>query len=192
MVFVLSLISFTTNSNTLNSGCSDEEFIYWEDLNSSEKENILKSFEFEKNAVDYYNCRFTPSDNNETMSLLETITSIPAQEDVAKFYFYIFNQICLKADGALSEIIGKYCQKVIINKPLYVINYFKRKQNTLETYASLIGYELYFKEEGTSDIEYNFKDFKKFIEERATPKEEYSLILTEFFKRIEIAMRNTD
>lgn len=192
IIFALSLISCASRSNTLNETCIDKKFIYWEDLSSREKDSVLNTFKIEKDAIDYYYGKFTLSDNDETMRLLESITSNNEQKEITNFYFYIFNQICLKADGAISEIVGKYCQKVIVNNPLYAINYFKRNKKILEIYANLIGYELYFKEEGTSDIEYDFKDFKKLIEEKVIPKEQYSEILTEFFERIEISMKNTD
>jgi hypothetical protein len=192
IILVLSLISCTAKSNTTNSDCIDERFIYWEDLTSNEKDNILNTFEIEKNAINYYNGKFTISDNDETTRLLEIITSNTERQEIVSFYFYIFNQMCLKADGAISEIIGKYCQRIIINDPLYAINYFIGNKKILETYANLIGYELYFKEEGTSDIEYNFNDFKRIIGGKAIPKEKYSEILTEFFERIEISMKNTD
>jgi hypothetical protein len=192
LLFVLSLASCSLGSNTLNFNSIDENFIYWEDLTNSEKNNILNTFQIDRNAINYYYGKFALSDNDIVTSLLETITANTEQEEVACFYFYIFNQICTKADGAISEIIGKYCQRIIINNPLYTIIYFGRNKKTLETYAKLIGYELYFKEEGTSEIEYNFDDFKKIIEEKAIPKEKYSEILTEFFERIEISMKNTD
>lgn len=192
IIFTLSLISCASRSNTLNETCIDKKFIYWEDLSSREKDNVLNTFKIEKDAIDYYYGKFTLADKDGTMRLLESITSNNEQKEITNFYFYIFNQICLKADGAISEIIGKYCQKVIVNNPLYAFNYFKKNKKILEIYANLIGYELYFKEEGTSDIEYDFKDFKKLIEGKLIPKEQYSEILAEFFERIEISMKNTD
>jgi len=189
---VSSMVSCTPHENTLNWNYINEKFIYWEDLNSSEKDEILKTFSIDENAINYYNGKFSLSDNDNITSLLDIITSNVKHKEIACFYFYIFNQICLQADGEMSEIIGKYCQKMVINNPSYVFNYFARNEGILQIYASLIGYELYFKEEGTSDIEYNFKDFKKIVEEKAIPKETYSKIIKEFLEQIEISMKNTD
>jgi hypothetical protein len=55
-----------------------------------------------------------------------------------------------------------------------------------------MGTEFYFKEDGTSDIEYNYKDFKKSIETRIKNNPEYKEITSLFYHDIEIAMKRMD
>ena len=154
-------------------GSNQSGFTYWEDISKTEQESILQSPTICKNAVQYYQGSFKVSDNKLTDDFLNKITSGINTRQETLFYFYIFNQICLKADGVVSDILGEYCMKVMLSNPPFLLSYFQRNVKLEKKYAELVGYELYFKEDGTSDIEYNYKDFKQVIETRIKNDQQY-------------------
>lgn len=165
-------------------------YIYWEDMNKSLQENILNSPATHKIAVDFYLGSFIISDNDSTIKLLNKITSKNSHSQENIFYFYVFNKICLKSDGALSEMLGAYCLKFILNNPELTLSYFKRNPEIEKLYAMFIGYELYFKEEETSDIEYNYEEFKNAIEIKTKNVPNYKETLLTFYNDIELVMKN--
>jgi len=184
-------------SNTLKSDLIDFQNIhkdtnFWEDFSNIEKEVFIKTSNIDSNVLCYYNKRFTVKDNDLTIKMIETLTAKTVSKEMFVFYFYNFNQICLNADGAISECLGKYCQNMVLNNPEYVIDYFARNKMILDKYASYIGYELYFKEEGTSDINFNYIDFKTILTEKTSLKEKYSKVLMDLFGKIDTVMRNMD
>ena len=165
-------------------------FKFWEELPKIDQERILHSPIIYKNAKEYYYGHFNVTDNKLTEDFLNKITSIKNLPQERVFYFYIFNQICLKADGVVSDILGEYCMKVMLSNPQSLLSYFRRNVQLEKKYAELMGYELYFKEGGTSDIEYNYKDFKKEIEIKIKNDQNYKEILLKFYRDIETVMKN--
>lgn len=173
-------------------GTNQSSFIYWEDMTTTEQDNILYSPAICKNAVRYYLKNFRTTDNKLTEELLSEITCNGNSNQEIIFYFYIFNQICLESDSALSEILGKYCMKFALINPEFTLWYFKKNPKVEKVYAELMGTEFYFKEDGSSDIEYNYKDFKKAIETRIKNNPEYKEIASLFYHEIEIVMKKMD
>jgi hypothetical protein len=168
-------------------------YVYWEDLTDDQKDEILNSNAVNKEALAFYKGEQQVSDNSKTIALLDTLSSITSSEKkTTSFYFFLFNQICIKADGALAEMLGDYCQRIVLNSPEYVINYFIKNENVLKKYAQYLGYELYFKEEGTSAIEYNYSDFKKMLSGKLKNTEQYKDVLMLFYSEIEKSMKNTN
>lgn len=192
--FFMSFISCTSRSESVSSNKLINEFRYWEDLTSDEQNVILNNSSVNRDVISYYNNSLNISDNKTSIALLETITSTYEidNEGLLMLYFFVLNQIVLDADGAVTESLGKYCQRMVLKNPTYIIKYFKRNKVIFQLYADLIGYELYFKEEGTSDIEYSYSQFKNIIEGSVKPSEEFRQILSEFFRSIEIAMKNAN
>ncbi|MDP4240689.1 MAG: hypothetical protein Q8904_14595 [Bacteroidota bacterium] len=184
------LILCTVNCKAGSQQKDSNKSAYWEDLTKIEQESILHSPQIDKNAIKYYHGSFKATDNQSTESLLNKIISEknPTKETV--FYFHILNQICLKSDGALSEILGKYCMKFLLRNPVLVLRYFQQNKKVEKIYGEFIGSELYFKEEGTSDIEYNYKDFKRIVEAKTNGNKEFKKTLVEFYGIIESAMKN--
>ncbi len=143
-----------------------DKFKYWELLTNTEKQQYLSDPNVNKIALDYYNGKFYPSDNNKTFKLLKTLTN---KNNFNPFYYFLFNQICSRSDGALSEIMGDYCLNEVLNNPEYVINHFtfermnfKKKQYLYELYGFFIGYEMSFYDQGTTDIKLGFPEFKTY------------------------------
>jgi len=171
-------------------GANQSGIVYWEDMTKVEQERILHLPSIYKNAVKYYQGRFSATDNQSTENLLDTIVSEKISTKETVFYFYVLNQICLKSDGALSEILGEYCLKFLLRNPVLVLRYFQRNNTVKKIYGEFIGYELYFKEKGTSDIEYNYKDFRRIIEAEIKNNAEFQKTLAEFYLIIESSMKN--
>lgn len=179
------------NEKIVQKAQQDSSF-YWEALNENQKAEILKSKEINIAAIDFYHGKIKIGDNNITINLLDTITSLHNSKAISSFYFFLFNKICTTADGALSEMLGSYCQKVMLNSPSYVLDYFSRNDNAMKKYAELLGYELYFKEDGTSEIKYSFSDFKKILSNKFGSNEKYNDLLKRFYKEIETNMKGMD
>ena len=71
---------------------------------------------------EYYNGQFKASDDNKTFILLDTLTS--KNDYFFPFYFSIFNKIANESDGALSEVMGKYCFKNLYQYPKEIFIFF--------------------------------------------------------------------
>jgi hypothetical protein len=170
---------------TLPQKAISDSLFYWETLSEDQKKEFLNLKGISIIALDFYYGKTKTSDNDLTSYLLDTLTSINNSNGISSFYFFLFNKICENADGSLAEILGTYCQKMILKSPSYVLNYFSKNKNILNKYASLLGYELYFKEDGSSEIEYNFHDFKKILSDKLDDKKKYNNILNHFFNEIE-------
>ena len=80
--------------------------------------------------------------------------------------------------------------KFLLRNPVLVLRYFQRNKKVEKIYGESIGYELYFKEEGTSDIEYNYKDFKRIVDIKTKGNKEFKKTLVEFYGIIESVMKN--
>jgi len=166
--------------------------VYWENLNENQRKDILSSKDVNEEAIELYNGKIKIGDNNKTILLLGTLTSISEKGKTTPFYFFLFNQICIKSDGALSELLGDYCQRIVLSSPGYVINYFIGNEDVLKKYAEYLGYELYFKEEGTSTIEYDFSEFKKILSLSLVHEKKYEAILRFFYEEIDKSMKNIE
>jgi hypothetical protein len=153
---------------------------------------VLSSDKLYKDAIEYFNGHLTVSDNDRTFVLLDSISTLPINEPMKRaFYFHLFNAICAKADGAVSEVLGDYCQNMLLSDTEYVVNYLMNNQGLTKRYASLLGYELYFKEDGTSTIRYDFSGFKELLNARL-PQATYQDFLETFFNEIQATMNAMD
>jgi len=186
--FILCIInSFATNEISVDLRC---DTLYWEDLTAREKQDLINNSKVYKDAVEYLNGRFKATDDTRTFKLLDSITSINNQ--FAPLYLHIFNKICINSDGAISEVMGKYCERIILSNVCYTFNYFiNNDKKYFLLYAEKLGYEFYFKENGTSDLEYSYSEFKKIINLKWQNKSIKSKnVLNSFYRRIDKAMND--
>ena len=142
-------------------------FKYWELMSQNEKEQFLNNSDLDKLILDYYNGNFKVTDDEQTIRLLDTLTH---KNDYFQLYYFLFNNICTTSDGALSEIMGTYCLKMILNQPIFVINHFTFERNNFgksqylyQLYASFIGEEFYFYNKKMSELDYGFPEFKEML-----------------------------
>ena len=168
----------------------EQKYPYWENLSKSQKDIILKTNNINKSVIKLYNGNLILQDDDESKQLLDTITSLKGEK--AALYFYLFNRICTSSDGVISEVLGGYCQKVLLDDPSFAFTYLSNNEILFKKYAEYLGYELYFKEEGTSNIEYNFKDFKIKLSEKLKDENNLNEALILFYYEIEKTMIEMD
>jgi hypothetical protein len=85
-------------------------------------------------------------------------------------------------------MLGSYCQKIILSDIEYVLHYLKQNKTLSKKYTQLLGAELYFKENGSSDMQYSYNDFKKIIDKTLSCNREYKEFLASFYNDIHIVM----
>lgn len=92
----------------------------------------------------------------------------------------------------MAEELGVYCLKIIIDDPLYVITYISTHHPLMLVYAQLLGTEFYFKQNDTSEIKYDYIEFKKILNEKISNDKSAKNMLDIFYNEIELVMKNMD
>ena len=169
---------------------AEQKYPYWENLSEVQKDKILSSNKIGQSVIKLYNGTLSLQDNDESKQLLDTLTNLNGEN--TPLYFYLFNHICSSPDGAIAELMGEYCQKILLNAPVYVFTYLSKDEILLKKYAEYLGYELYFKEEGTSGIKYNYKDFKGAITKKLKNTDNLHETLILFYSEIENTLKEMD
>ena len=149
LTFLWGIMSFPVSSNCINK--------FWEDFNSTEKKLFLNGDDLSKDAVSYLQNHFTFNNLERTEYLI--IEIISADSSTIPPYHFIFNDMCLKSDSALSELLSAYILDYFKAHTAYIVNYFTCKDllnnNLYDAYISLmvmeIGYE-YKPEKFTADL----------------------------------------
>jgi hypothetical protein len=167
-------------------------FKYWENISEKEQIELLRSDDIHKNARCFYEGKLKIGDNQQTKILLDSLSGLSADLKIKALYFNLFNRICKKTDGSLSEILGTYCQDIIMFDPEYVLFYLKSHDSLRKKYVQFLGIEFYFKEEGTSEMQYDFCDFKKNIDKRLCNNVIYKDFLVSFYQEIQTVMVNME
>lgn len=180
-------VSYFVNAQNCHAKC-----VYWEQVSNNLKNEIIASNKINAGAVNYYNGTFRFTDDAKSFRLLDTLMSRPDNEYIRALYFYLFNDVCMKSDGAVSEILGKYCQKMMVNDPVCVLNYFSSHNAILKKYAQLLGYEFCFAKEGVSGIKFNFSDFKKIISSKLEEHSSLKKTFDDFNREVEVMIKNMD
>jgi hypothetical protein len=160
-------------------------FKYWENISEKEQIELLRSDDIDENALRFHGGKLKIGDNQQTKVLLDSLSNLSADLKIKALYFNLFNRICQKVDGSLSEILGTYCQDVIMFDPEYVLFYLKSHDSLRKKYVQFLGTEFYFKEEGTSEMQYDFCDFKKSINKRLCNDVRYKDFLISFYQEIQ-------
>lgn len=192
IIIILTFLSAYCVVNLVNAQCREINHVYWEQLSDSIKQETIASNEVDDNAINYYKGIIKFVDDEKSFQLLKILTSKPENRNIKALYFYLFNMICIKADGAAAEGLGNYCQKIIVNDPIYVLNYFSSHNPIMKRYAQSLGAELYFKEKEISDIKYNFNDFNKLINDKIGDDTNLKNIFKDFCREIERIMKSMD
>ncbi len=85
-----------------------------------------------------------PLDNKVTFRLLDTLKYIEGNQ--LDFYLRVFDRILDQADGALSEVMGRYCLAFISNQPEVFRSYLSNKDSlVIRKWAEFSVYEMYFR-----------------------------------------------
>ena len=180
LFFLLLLTSFSFGQNSFN---------FWELMSQTEKEHFLNNSNINKLALDYHSDNFKVTDDEQTFRLLDTLTH---NNEFFPLYYFLFNKICAVSDGALSEVMGPYCLKMMLNQPIFVINHFTferknfgKSQYLYQLYAFFIGEEFYFYNKKMSELDYGFPEFKEMLfKELQNTSSDNSETLELFFREI--------
>jgi hypothetical protein len=184
LIFVLScnsIIKYEVDKNSVN-------YIYWDTMSQHQKDSVLSTYP----ESDKYLLKLNVKNNDADFDNLNMITNCfeNGNSHPRELCFFVFNSICEKSDGQLSEVMGMFCMKVLMIDPNYVLNYFRLSKSMQEKYANFMGYEFYFKEEGTSTIQYSFSKYQKMIFEKLD--EEYKKDFSNLCMKIEDIMQGMD
>lgn len=136
-------------------------FLHVDSLNGKPISFYLENPETNELVKSFYQGEFLPSDNDKTFALLDIL--VEKNEVIYPFYFHCLNSICLLSDGALSEVMGNPCLKMVYNYPNYTFSFFKDNIPVFDRYNQFIGYELYFQKYGTSNVEISESDFLNYL-----------------------------
>ena len=170
---------------------------YWEDLGSLQKSEILDKC---SSALikDFYEGKLRPTDDDKTWELLKELTV--ANDTCFPLYFYLFNKIFYKSDGALGEMVSEFCVDFLAKFPKEVLTFFQREREFLpfflwdreplwKKYALSVGVELYFKSYGTSSIEYDYEILKNILFSSVKDNKENEETLKIFWQAVDEAIK---
>ena len=157
--------------------------ILWEDLSINEKKIISKDSTLSSLELEYKEGISVPC--WKLLNNLEYLTMDTCQATLPIRYYY-FCRILNDADGDVSEIIGKYCCKMIFLNPKCLLTYLASNSKLLSRFAYYIGYELYFVDEGCSNLDIDYKTFEETL--RVQIKEQ---ILINALNRLLYEIKNT-
>ena len=134
---------FTTSNEDENGKAKiEKDCQYWDDLDENSKSEIIKSIDVDNNIMKLYLHEIKLSDNDMSAAILDTLCS---STDGYKrmLYFYVLNEIVNIADGAVSEMLGKYCVRYVNENTDYALEYFSKHHDVANNYANMIAGELY-------------------------------------------------
>jgi hypothetical protein len=114
--------------------------------------------------LSYCRGKFQITVDDRTVEFLDMLSQ--KNDKYFQLYYSVFNNILSNSDGAVGELMGPYCFKFVINYPNEVLKDFISDKRHLHLYSMSLGAEFFFKTEGTSDLKYNFEDFKKYLVEK--------------------------
>ena len=188
--FLISLIVIIVFSISANG-----QIKFWEDLNCSQQTDIIRSCRSEA-LKKLYIGDFVLSDNEKTEKLLNEL--VTANDTILSLSFYLFNKISIESDGALSEMIGEYSIEFLARHPKYILSYFTRERELSSNkplwinYAQSVGYELYFKNKGTSDLKYSYPIFKEILIASSKGNKENEETFIIFWQLVDEVIKNMD
>ena len=169
-----------------------KENLYWENLNEKEKNEILMSNDISDLALNYYLGKLRINQEEKIIELIELICNDKIHSKYEALYFHLFNKICLDSDGSISEILGNYCQLMVLKNPEFTINYFDKNLKVMEKYAFFIGSEFSYEDENLSLLKYNYQEFRRILKNRKVKDYSYYKKLNSFLNIIEKNIKSLD
>lgn len=119
---------------------------FWEQYSEAEKSHVFNSGSIKTSVVGVYDDSLAIGDNEEALKILDFLSDYKyghhADGIVDAFYIHCFSKILRKADGALSEVMGEYCMRIIKKSPDYAILYLKAHGEIREAFVMHIGFEV--------------------------------------------------
>lgn len=135
MRFLLLLISLIV---------SPDSFLYWEDMTEKQQQEVLKSSHVAKIVKEYVASPWEVSDDEKSFSLLTELTSDCKDPNISALYFFQFNSILTKADGALGEVMPDHVMLLVDRKPEYIFKYLQSHKELYDRYVFELACYFYF------------------------------------------------
>jgi len=185
LIYLIATVVFSTSVNG--------QIKFWEDLSCSRKADVVRACQSEE-VKKLYDGDFVLSDDEKTEKLLNEL--VTSNDTILPLSFYLFNKIIGESDGALSEMVGEYCIEFLARHPRYILTYFTKERELSikkplgRIYAQFAGYELYFKEKGTSDLKYNYQSLKELLIASSSSNKENEETFRNFWQLVDETMKN--
>ena len=99
-------------------------FAFCFQVNGQAPQNIsfyLSNKQISKTAIDYYNGKFRATDDDKTLSILDSLKT--KNELTRPFYIYLTSRMINQSDGALSEALGEACSELLEYHPDFAIDF---------------------------------------------------------------------
>ncbi len=139
----------------------DSKQTYWENLSPEEKKVVTDKVKRSKSIVaSYVLQKFTVGDNNQTDSLLSVLSKRPSNGEVKCLHFHLFNDIAIKSDGAVAEMVCEYIEPMLLSDVDYVLPYIMNHKEYYSLYTSMLAENLYLKGIDYSDSIRLFNQFR--------------------------------
>ena len=151
MRFLLLLISLIV---------SPDSFLYWEDMTERQQQIVLNSSEVAQIVKEYVVSPWEVSDDEKSLSLLTELISACNDPDIQALYFFQFNGILTKADGALGEVMPDHVMLLVDRNPEYVFSYLQSHKALYDSYVFELACYFYFNDNA------NIKDSERVMKRR--------------------------
>ncbi len=135
--------------------------IYWEDLSYAEQNSTISKIKSEKGIVSYYvNNKHIINNDKQIDFLFNELTKLPKDKNNKCFYFHLFNDIAIKSDGALAEMVSEYIKPMLLSDVDYVLTYIMNHKEYYTLYTSMLAENLYLKGDDYYDSIRLFNQFR--------------------------------
>ena len=117
---------------------------YWEDMTEELKMAVLHSPDVAQIVRDYVSSPWEISDDDKSFSFMDALSSGSPNRQVQALYFYQFNQILAKADGAVAEVMPEYVNTWIEKDPQFVFEYLQSREEWRKRYVFYLAANFYY------------------------------------------------
>ncbi len=135
-------------------------FFYWEDMTEKQQQEVLNSSRVAKIVKEYVASPWEVSDDEKSLSLLTELISAFNDPDIQALYFFQFNGILTKADGALGEVMPDYVMLLVERSPEYAFSYLQSHTELYDRYVFELACYFYFNDNA------NIKDSERVMKRR--------------------------
>ncbi len=162
--------------------------VYWEQMSGEQQADVLQNNNVLPSVVSFYEGSLQLTDDDTTNEMLNTMAQPQSDEGVKAFYFAQFNKIVTTINPALDEALPQYIMSLVLNEPIYVLNYFIKHRQLMQAYCVRLGNEFYSRGNNPENNLYNFKQFQEHLTQEMEYYPQYQTILADFFYFIQKRM----
>lgn len=149
---------------------------YWEDLSEDAQRQVLLSLDGHDILFNAYYEPSSIQDDGRLDLFLERVLAPDSMEEVLALKFYLLNQICICADGAIAEALPVTVIQFVFRHPHYVLSYLRDRSDLRSEYAFMVASELIYMSKGLSAVPFSEKLFIQRIMQECNCQEESRFI----------------